>query len=87
MIALEPTQFVVVVIIAAPNMNVSHPGGTIIGYVIERGGNPDVVLFPSWPQVIMGKSVEKSKSGLFEPCSSFPVWDHVCGEILASEGG
>jgi len=44
MIVLEPTQFLVVVSIAAPNENVGHPGGAIIGDVIEHGGNPDVLL-------------------------------------------
>jgi len=49
MIALEPTQFVVVVSITAPNENVGQPGDAIIEYVIEHGDNSDVVLFPSWP--------------------------------------
>jgi len=38
MIVLEPTQFVIVVSIAAPNEDVGHPGDEIVG--IEHGGSP-----------------------------------------------
>jgi len=87
MIVLEPTKFVVVVSVAALNENVGHPGGAIIGYVFEHGNNLDVVLFPSWLQGITSKSIEKSKSGLCELCSCFPIWDLVCREMLSSERG
>jgi len=47
MIVLEPTQFIVVVSIVARNENIGQLGGAIIEYVFDRGGNLDVVPFPS----------------------------------------
>jgi len=66
MIVVELTQFIVVVSIVARNENIGQLGGAIIEYIFEHSGNPNVVLFPSWPQGITNKSIEKSKSGLFE---------------------
>jgi len=47
MIVLELTEFIVVVNIVARNENIGQLGGAIIEYVFNRGGNLDVVLFPS----------------------------------------
>ena len=84
---MEPTQFVVVVIISAADENVGHPGDASIGYVFKHDRDLDVALFPSWLQGVTRKSVEKSESSLFEPCNCFPVWNLVDGEILDLERG
>ena len=53
-----------------------------IGYVLERGCDLDVALFPSWLQGITGKSAEKSENNLFDSYCRFPICDPVDMEIM-----
>ena len=76
---MELTKLAVAVSVATPNENVSHPGGASIGYVFEHGDDFDVALFASQLQGITSKSIKRFNSGLFEPCSCFPIQNPVCG--------